>query len=146
MAETQPSADFAPDSAADLGVGPLRVLIADDDHDAVLTLMTILRHEGFEVRGVYKGSDVLQTAKDFTPDAVLLDITMPGLSGYDVARALRERYGENGIVLIAVTAWTQPSDKLLAKMVGFNHHFSKPFDVQAIIGVLSAVKPKPKDE
>jgi DNA-binding response OmpR family regulator len=138
-----PSASSASESARDIGVGPLRVLIADDDHDAVLTLMTILRHEGYEVRGVYRGNDVLQTAKDFTPDAVLLDITMPGLSGYDVARALRERY-ERGIVLIAVTAWKQSSDKLLAKMAGFNHHFSKPFDVQAIIEVLSTVRPKPK--
>jgi DNA-binding response OmpR family regulator len=146
MAETEPSADRAPAAAADIGAGPVRVLIADDDHDTVLTLMTVLRHEGHEVRGVYKGSDVLQTAKDFAPDAVLLDITMPGMSGYDVARALRERYGENGIVLIAVTAWTQPSDKLLARMVGFDHHFSKPFDVQALIDVLSAVRPKPKYE
>lgn len=141
-----PSARSVSDSARDIGVGPLRVLIADDDHDAVLTLMTILRYEGYEVRGVYRGNDVLQTAKDFTPDAVLLDITMPGMSGFDVARALRERYGDSQIVLIAVTAWKQPSDKLLAKMVGFNHHFSKPFDVQAIIEVLSAVKPQPKYE
>lgn len=146
MAETQPSAGGAPDPALDIGVGPLRVLIADDDHDAVLTLMSILRDEGFETRGVYRGNDVLQTAKDFTPDAVLLDITMPGMSGYDVARALRERHGDNGMVLIAITAWKQPSDKLLAKMVGFNYHFSKPYDVQAIVEVLVAVKPKPKFE
>jgi CheY-like chemotaxis protein len=146
MAGPLPSANSAPESAADVAVGPLRVLIADDDHDAVLTLMSILRHEGFDTRGVYRGNDVLQAAKDFTPDAVLLDITMPGMSGYDLARAFRELHGDKGIVLVAVTAWKQPSDKLLAKMVGFNHHFSKPYDVQAIIDVLAAVKPKPKYE
>jgi CheY-like chemotaxis protein len=141
MAEV-PSLNSAPDSAPNIGIGPLRVLIADDDHDAVLTLMTILRHEGYEVRGVYKGNDVLQAAKDFAPDAVLLDITMPGMSGYDAARALREGYGEK-LVLIAITAWwKQSSDILLARMVGFNHHFGKPYEAQAIIEVLSRVKPK----
>jgi CheY-like chemotaxis protein len=145
MAVTLPSANSAP-LASEIGAGPLRVLIADDDHDAVLTLMSILRHEGFETRGVYRGDDVMQTAKDFAPDAVLLDITMPGMSGYDVARALRELHGEKGIVLVAVTAWNQPSDKLLAKLVGFNHHFSKPYDVQALVDVLSAVRPRPKYE
>lgn len=145
MAEV-PSLNSAPDSAPNIGIGPLRVLIADDDHDAVLTLMTILRHEGYEVRGVYKGNDVLQAAKDFAPDAVLLDITMPGMSGYDAARALREGYGEK-LVLIAITAWwKQSSDILLARMVGFNHHFGKPYEAQAIIEVLSRVKPKPKHD
>jgi CheY-like chemotaxis protein len=129
-------------TAPNIGLGPLRVLIADDDHDMVITLMAVLRHEGFETRGVYKGSDVLQIVNEFTPDAVLLDITMPGMSGYEVARALRERYGEKGMVLIAVTAWKQHSDKLLARLVGFDHHFSKSFEVQAIIDVLSGVKPK----
>jgi DNA-binding response OmpR family regulator len=145
MAVTLPSANSAP-SASEIAGGPLRVLIADDDHDAVLTLMSILRDEGFETRGVYRGDDVLPAAKDFAPDAVLLDITMPGMSGYDVARALRELHGDNGIVLVAVTAWKQPSDKLLARIVGFHHHFSKPYDVQPIIDVLSAIKPKPKYE
>lgn len=145
MAET-PSTPTAPANAPDIGIGPLRILIADDDHDAVLTLMTILRHEGYETRGVYKGNDVLRMVEEFTPDAVLLDITMPGMSGYDVARELRQRFGETGIVLVAVTAWKQPSDKLLAKIVGFDYHFSKPFDPQALIEVLSTVKPKPKYE
>jgi DNA-binding response OmpR family regulator len=146
MSDPLPSANPAPAPALEPAVGPLRVLIADDHHDAVLTLMSILRHEGFDTRGVYRGNDVLPAAKAFAPDAVLLDITMPDMSGYDVARALRELHGDNGIVLIAVTAWKQHSDKLLARMVGFNHHFAKPYDVQAIIDVLSAIKPKPKHE
>jgi DNA-binding response OmpR family regulator len=138
----------SPNSASGTGqniaLGPLRVLIADDDRDAVLTLRTILRQEGYEIRAVYRGDHVLQAAEDFTPDAVLLDINMPGMSGYDAARALRRAYGPD-VVLIAITAWwKQPSDVMLARMVGFDHHFGKPYDVQALIGVLSALKPSLK--
>lgn len=116
-----PILKYAPDFAQDVGVGPLRVLVADENRNAVVTLMTVLRQKGYEVRGVYKGNDVLQAANGFTPDAVLLDMNMPGMSGHDVARALRERYGEKEIMLIEI-----------------EHQLSKPLDVQAIIDVLSS--------
>src|SRR3954454_18768514 len=81
----------------------LRVLLADDDRDATLSLSTLLRLEGHEVRHVYDGATTLQVASEFEPDVILLDIGMPKVTGYDVARALRERYGRHGPVLIALT-------------------------------------------
>ena len=85
-----------------------RVLVADDDKDAVLILTALLRDEGYEVRGVHHGAEVLDAVFNFAPDVVLLDIGMPQMSGYEVARRLRERYGSARPALIAVTGLTAP--------------------------------------
>jgi CheY-like chemotaxis protein len=114
------------------------VLVADDDHDTVLTLMALLRYEGHETRGVYHGADVVEAVREFEPDAVLLDIGMPGKSGYEIARELRELYGAKAPLLIAVTAHNKGSDKLLAQLVGFDHHVGKPYDSQHILALLAA--------
>jgi CheY-like chemotaxis protein len=124
---------------------PLRVLVADDDRDAVCTLTMILRDEGHEVRCAYDGAAVISEAAGFQPDVLLLDIGMPGLSGYEVARYLRRRYGEDsGMVLIAVTGWKKPSDRILAKLAGFDHHLPKPLEPQALVGLLAEVQPRPQ--
>src|SRR5436305_3534650 len=81
----------------------LRILIGDDEKDAVATLLELLRAEGHEVRGVYSGRAVLDMVRDFGPDVVLLDIGMPLVSGYEVARTLRERYASARPLLVAVT-------------------------------------------
>jgi CheY-like chemotaxis protein len=116
---------------------PLRILVADDERDSVSMLAIILQDEGHEVREVYRGAEVLRLARDFKPDAVLLDIGMPGMSGYDVARELRQEYGEGkGPLLIAVTGWKQSSDRILAKLAGFDHHLAKPFESEALLKLL----------
>ena len=123
----------------------LRVLVADDDRDAVFTLTMILRDEGHEVRCVYDGAAVISEAASFQPDVLLLDIGMPELSGYEVARYLRRRYGEDsGMVLIAVTGWKKPSDRILAKLAGFDHHLPKPLEPRALVGLLAGVQPRPQ--
>jgi DNA-binding response OmpR family regulator len=124
------------------GARALRVLVVDDDRDLVLTLMALIRLEGHDVRAVYKGTDVPRLLEEFDPDAALLDITLPDASGYEIARRLRARYGYKGITLIAITAWKQHSDVLLAKLVGFDHHFAKPFVPHFLLDVLSALKPR----
>src|ERR1041385_2256415 len=106
----------------------LRVLVADDDHDLVLSLTTLLRAEGHEVLGVHHGGDVVETVGDFAPDALLLDIGMPQKSGYEMVRALRARWGSGGPVIFAITGGSLPSARQLAEMVGFAHHFTKPFE------------------
>ncbi len=122
---------------------PLRVLIADDDRDAVLTMTMILRDEGHEVHSVYDGGAVLSEVASFQPDVLLLDIGMPELSGYEVARYLRRRYGENsGMVLVAVTGWKKASDKILARLAGFDHHLEKPMDPRLLVSLLSVVQPR----
>jgi len=92
-----------------------RILVADDDADAVLMLSALLRDEGYQVRGVHHGAEVLDAVFNFAPDVVLLDIGMPKMSGYDVARTLRERYGSARPVLIAITGRAGQADRQQAR-------------------------------
>ena len=114
----------------------LRILIADDERDQVTTLAAILNDEGHEVREVYRGAEVLRMIADFSPDVALIDIGMPGMTGYDVAREVRAHYGKEGPLLIAVTGWKKPSDRILAQIAGFDHHLGKPFESQQLLELL----------
>jgi CheY-like chemotaxis protein len=116
----------------------LRVLVCDDDKDAVASLMALLREEGHEVRGVHSGLAVLDMVRDFGPDVLLLDIAMPHISGYEVARALRERYASARPLLVAITGHSKPSDRTLAQLAGFDHYFAKPYDPNALLALLRA--------
>jgi CheY-like chemotaxis protein len=116
---------------------PLRVLIADDDRDSALTLSTLLELEGFVVRTVHGGQEALDAAREFRPDVALLDIGMPKITGYEAARRLRLRYGNDCPVLIAITGWKQASDKILASLAGFDHHVAKPYEPAQLIELLS---------
>jgi CheY-like chemotaxis protein len=117
----------------------LRIVVADDDRDAVLTLAAVLEHEGHEVREVYRGSEVLRMVRDFDPDVALIDIGMPGMTGYDVARELRQLFGKTRPMLVAVTGWKKSSDRMLAKMAGFDHHLAKPFETGELLALLAQV-------
>ncbi len=117
-----------------------RILIADDDKDAVLSLTMLLREEGYAVRGVHRGADVLDAVFNFAPAVVLLVIGMPQMSGYDVARTLRERYGSARPALIAVTGRAGETDRQQARAAGFEHHVAKPYqpgELLRLIGQLS---------
>jgi CheY-like chemotaxis protein len=113
-----------------------RILVADDDKDAVLALTMLLEHEGYEVRGVHHGTEVLDAVFSFAPDVVLLDIGMPQMSGYEVARKLRERYGSARPALIAVTAMTRAADRVQARAAGFEHHVGKPYEPRALLTLI----------
>jgi CheY-like chemotaxis protein len=119
-----------------------RILVADDNRDTVLSVMMLLQNQGYEVRGVYSGSDVLRIARLHRFDAIILDIEMPEMSGYAVAQELRMHYyGTRGPLLIAMSGkWNKPSEKLLSQAIGFDHHFEKPCDPQAL---LRLIKPLP---
>ena len=114
----------------------LRVLVADDDRDTVLTLMMLLQDEGHDVRGVYSGAQVMDAVRKFRADAVLLDIGMPDLTGFDVARSLRRRFGGR-VMIIAVTAYRSTTDKMMAMAAGFDHHIAKPYDPQMLAALLN---------
>ena len=129
-----------PDGAAAVHGQPRRVLIADDERDSALMLSTLLELEGYEVRTVHGGQEALDLARTFKPHVVLLDIGMPKVTGYDAARRLRQRYGEDCPVLIAVTAWKQASDKILANLAGFDHHVAKPYDPNELIRLLAKLR------
>ena len=118
----------------------LRVLIADDDRDTVLSLATILLQEGHEVREVYRGDAVLDQVLAYKPDVVLLDIGMPGLTGFEVARHVQQQLGRTRPLLIAITAWKQNSAKVLGKLVGFDHYLTKPYSIDELLGLIAPAK------
>lgn len=114
----------------------LKIIIADDDRDTVHTLSIILRDEGHEVFGVHDGPSVLPLVRRLRPDVVILDIGMPQMSGYDIARELKEAYGSRCATLIAVTAYSRQPDKLIGKAVGFDHYFGKPVVIDELLAAL----------
>lgn len=115
----------------------LRILIADDNPDTVLTLSALLADEGYEVRALKDGTDVPDLVRSFEPDACILDIEMPGHSGYELARELRDRRTGDRPLLVAMSGvWVRPADRFLALMVGFDHFFQKPADPNELIDVL----------
>jgi CheY-like chemotaxis protein len=105
---------------------PLRILVADDNADSCETCGTLLELWGHEVRTARNGREALAEIESFEPDVALLDIGMPLLNGYDVARQLRA--SGRAITLIAVTGWAQEDDKQQAVAAGFDYHLTKPLD------------------
>ena len=119
----------------------LRILIADDERDTVLTLMMLLRDEGHEVRGVYTGRQVLDALRGFDPDVVVLDIAMPDLSGWEVARTIRTHPDGKRRLLIGMSGEYKNSvDKLLSTVVGFDHYLLKPCSPTALIALLEPLR------
>ncbi len=119
---------------------PLRVLIADDNRDTVVTLGILLRSEGIEVRLATAGCEVHKTVAEFRPHAVLLDIAMPDRSGLQVALDLARDYGANCPVLIAVTAHSSEAAKRLTAKSGFQHHVGKPYDPDALLALVASIE------
>jgi len=113
-----------------------RILLADDNRDAADSLGGLLRLMGHEVRVAYDGEQALYAGPEFRPDAIILDIGMPRLNGYDVAARARESDWGRGAKLIALTGWGQRRDKALAAKAGFDHHLTKPVDAAAIEALL----------
>jgi len=115
----------------------LRVLVADDEPDTVLTLIELLREEGHEAHGVRDGTEVMPAIREFDPDVVLLDIAMPGMSGWDVARKIRQVCGQERPLLIAISGvYKQSADQILGKLAGFNYYLAKPYDPSVLITLL----------
>ena len=115
----------------------LRIIVADDDRDTALTLSAILRQEGYEVSEVYRGDAVLERVHEYRPDVVLLDIGMPGMTGFEIAQKLRHQLGQACPLLIAITAWNERSAKVLGKLVGFSYYLTKPYSTDDLLEVLA---------
>ena len=116
-----------------------RVLVVDDNEDAADTLGVMLRGMGAEVHVVHGGEEALETFARFRPSAVLLDIGMPRMNGYDVARELRARFPDEPVSLIALTGWGQEGDRTRARDAGFDHHIVKPADLGQLQALLASV-------
>lgn len=116
----------------------LKILIADDNTDAANTLATYLRLSGHHPVVAFDGSEALQLAADEPPDVMLVDLTMPTLNGYDVARNIRAQPWGSAVRLIAVSGWFSPDDIDRIANAGFDAHLSKPIDMDELPGVLQA--------
>jgi DNA-binding response OmpR family regulator len=114
-----------------------RVLVVDDNADAAESLAMLLEANGDAVRVAYDGEEALEAEGDFRPEVVLLDIGMPKLSGYEVARRIRDARGGK-VLIVAITGWGQEEDRRRAREAGFDHHFTKPVDYQALLDVINA--------
>jgi PAS domain S-box-containing protein len=108
------------------------VLIVDDNVDAAASLGMLLELSGNEVLVTYNGADAIEAARLHHPSVVILDIGMPGLDGYQVAESLRKEARGREYLLIALTGWGQAEDRQRALQAGFDFHFTKPVDLQAI--------------
>jgi signal transduction histidine kinase len=113
-----------------------RILIADDNRDSAETLAALLRMEGHEVTSVHDGPVALTAFNDLKPDVALLDIGMPGLTGYEVARRMRQSPLGSSVKLIAITGWGQDIDKERAYAAGFDLHLTKPVDPHRLAELL----------
>jgi DNA-binding response OmpR family regulator len=117
---------------------PLRVVVIDDERDTVHTLVALLRVEGHEATGVCDSRDALKAVQELEAEAAIIDIAMPAMTGWDVARAIRETLGEKRPLLIAVSGeYTKSADRVLAKMVGFDYYLKKPCDPNVLMALLA---------
>jgi DNA-binding response OmpR family regulator len=114
----------------------LRVLIADDEHDTVTTLSALLREEGYEVQQAYSGRDAVATIHTFDPDVAILDIAMPGMTGWDVARTVRKNNAKRPLLIAISGAYTKGADKVLAQIAGFDYYLAKPCDPNVLMALL----------
>jgi PAS domain S-box-containing protein len=140
-----PGSPHARAAAADAGDGteprppaPLRVLVVDDNADAADSLVALLEVLGHTTWVARDGPQGLHVALDVRPDLVLLDIGLPGMSGYEVARAIRHSQGVRQIVLIALTGWGAQSDQQQSHDAGFDQHLTKPVSLEALEQALAA--------
>jgi len=125
-------------SIAAAGLHRLRILIVDDNRDAGDSLAMLLRLLGAEVRAECDGAAALAVLDAYRPSAVLLDLGMPGMDGYEVARRIRadDRHGD--VMLVAITGWSQQQDRERARAAGFHHHLIKPLDTGRLVALLAA--------
>jgi PAS domain S-box-containing protein len=117
----------------------LRVLVVDDNLDAANSLAILLRIKGHDVRTAYDGISAVDVAALYKPDVVLLDVGLPRLNGFDVARRIREAEHGKDVVLIALTGWGHAEDRRRSKEAGFDHHLVKPADPNAVDAILDSI-------
>ena len=136
-AEEQTLTNVSPSQNAQ--TSSLRVLIVDDNEDGADLLAMLLESLGHQTMAVYTGEAALEQAAAFSPHLVLCDIGLPGISGYDVGRALRADAQFARVTLVALTGWGGDEDKQRSKSAGFDHHLVKPVEIAALNDVLATI-------
>ncbi len=115
-----------------------RIVIADDNQDMADSLKMILELDGHVVRTTHDGEGAIELARSVKPDFLLLDIGMPRLNGYDVARHVRMQPWGREMRLVAITGWGQPEDRSRALKAGFDYHLTKPVPLEDLADILNA--------
>ena len=134
--DDEPAVDAAPPAIA-----ARRVLVVDDNEDAAKTLAMILTLDGHDVRAVFSASAALEQVREFEPDVVLLDIGLPVMDGYEVARRIRNQEDLGAVRLVALTGYGQTEDRQRTRAAGFDGHLVKPVEMRALHEMLSAARP-----
>jgi CheY-like chemotaxis protein len=116
-----------------------RLLVVDDNRDAAESMSMLLQMWGHDVVFAYDGPTALQTAEQWQPEAVFLDIGLPGMDGYEVAARLRELPHAKGAVLIAITGYGQDDDRLRSRRAGIDHHLVKPVAPDALRSLIDSL-------
>lgn len=131
------ASDAAPEASTGAATRPRKVLVADDNADALRTLATLLEIEGHEVHTAADGQQALARAEHLKPDIAILDIGMPLLNGHEVAERIRATEWGGGVRLIALTGWGQVQDQQRARAAGFDHHCTKPVAIDQLLALLA---------
>lgn len=116
-----------------------RLLVVDDNRDAAESMSMLLEIWGHEVAFAYDGPSALKTAEQWQPEAVFLDIGLPGMDGYEVAERLRELPQAKTAVLIAITGYGQEDDRVRSRRAGIDHHLVKPVAPEALRGLIDSL-------
>lgn len=117
-----------------------RLLVVDDNRDAAESMSMLLELWGHDVAYAYDGPSALQTAEQWHPQAVFLDIGLPGMDGYEVAEKLRELPNAKDAVLIAITGYGQEDDRLRSQRAGIDHHLVKPVAPDALRDLIDSLQ------
>jgi two-component system CheB/CheR fusion protein len=136
QSDTEPAGALSPSESQ----SPRRILVVDDSVDTAQSLALLLRLKGHQVEVAHDGPAALEVALSFEPEVVLLDIGLPGIDGYEVARRLREEARLARALLVALTGYGQEEDRRRARYAGFDHHFTKPVDPTVLYNLISAGK------
>jgi two-component system OmpR family response regulator len=115
----------------------LRVLLVDDNIDSTEPLSLLLQAKGHQTRVAIEGEEAIALAGDFHPNCVVLDLGLPGMDGYEVARRLRERHGAE-VTLVALTGWAGKEVRAKAAAAGFDYHLVKPVDWEELEHIVTA--------
>jgi len=116
-----------------------RILVVDDNGDAAESLGMVLRLLGADVRVAHDGHKAIEVFGDYEPAVVLMDIGMPGMDGYEVARTLRRQFPDHCAALVALTGWGEAKDRRLSQEAGFDHHLVKPAEISALQALLTSL-------
>jgi PAS domain S-box-containing protein len=119
-----------------------KILVVDDNVDAALTVSALLKAWGHQVHTIYSGQAALDAVRNFRPDVILLDIGLPGMSGYEVARSVRAEPWAENTVIVALTGYGQESDRQRSWNSGFDYHLTKPPDPELLKSLLASPRPR----